>query len=250
MSQVGQDQVWRGVGTAARLGDQLFDRLTQLIERGEFPEGSRLPAESELAERFGVSRPVIREALSRLRSAGTIVSRRGSGSFVQSRGSRATQNPLATFGTLTSLAQVRHCYVIRTCIESEAAFYAAENRSPGALDGLRSALDRLETAIATGQIGMDADYEFHSGVARASGNVFLVGVMEAMRTPIEFTIDLARSLALRHPMDHLLTVQAEHVRIFEAIENGDAETARISMRTHVENSCRRVFEGPPEVPAA
>jgi DNA-binding FadR family transcriptional regulator len=59
---------------------------------------------------------------------------------------------------------------------------------------------------------MDADYEFHSGVARASGNTFLEGVMEAMRTPIEFTIDLARSLAMRHPMDHLLTVQAEHVR--------------------------------------
>jgi DNA-binding FadR family transcriptional regulator len=241
----GQSTHRDGVHPAVRLGDQLYHRLALLIERGEFAEGGRLPPESELAERFRVSRPVIREALSRLRSVGVIVSRRGSGSFVQKRADRPVEVPAAgSFGPVTSLAQVKQCYAFRACIESEAAFYAAENRSAEGLATLRGALDRIEVAIARGLVGMDADYEFHAGVVRASANPFFEGVMEAMRTPIEFTIDLARSLSMRRPMDHLLTVQAEHVAIFEAIERGDPEEARSAMRRHVENSCHRVFEGP------
>ncbi len=68
--------------------------------------------------------------------------------------------------------------------------------------------------------------------------------MESMRMPIEFAINLARSLAMTHPLDHLLTVQAEHVAMFEAIEAQDKEAARRAMRTHIRNACSRVFEGP------
>ena len=63
--------------------------MAGLIDKGEFSEGGRLPAESDLASRFGVSRPVIREALSRLRVMGVIVSRKGSGSYVQNVVTRA-----------------------------------------------------------------------------------------------------------------------------------------------------------------
>ena len=83
---------WGAVAPAARLGDQLSHRMAELIQRGEFSEGSRLPAESELADRFGVSRPVIREALSRLRVMGVIVSRKGSGSYVQRRAEVAARH--------------------------------------------------------------------------------------------------------------------------------------------------------------
>jgi DNA-binding FadR family transcriptional regulator len=245
VSQSGQSVDRERVEPATRLGDQLYHRLALLIERGEFAEGGRLPPESELAERFRVSRPVIREALSRLRSVGVIISRRGSGSFVQKRADRpAGPRSASSFGPITSLAEVRQCYAFRACVESEAAFHAAQNRSPEALGAMRDALDRIEVAIARGLVGMDADYEFHAGVAQASGNPFFEGVMEAMRTPIEFTIELARNLSMRRPLEHLLTVQAEHVAVFEAIQRGEPEPARAAMRLHVENSCHRVFEGP------
>src|SRR6202034_4911131 len=65
----------------ARLGDHLSSRISDLIDRGEFGDEGRLPSELALADRFGVSRPVVREALSRLRSRGVIVSRKGSGSY-------------------------------------------------------------------------------------------------------------------------------------------------------------------------
>jgi len=231
---------------AARLGDQLSQRMAALIDRGEFGEGHRLPAESELAARFGVSRPVIREALSRLRAMGFIVSRKGSGSYVQSRSDRPLQAPtMIGFGPLNSLAQVRKCYEFRVGVEGDAAYYAAQNRTPELLVAMREALGRMEKAIAQGAVGMSADFEFHMAVARASGNEFYAALMDSMRMPIEFAINLARSLAMTRPLDHLLTVQREHVRMFEAIEAKDGDAARRAMRAHVENACSRVFEGPP-----
>jgi len=236
---------WGAVVPATRLADQLAQRVATLIDRGEFAEGGRLPAESELADRFGVSRPVIREALSRLRVMGMIVSRRGSGSYVQKRTTRPTETRATIgFGPVNSMAEVKKCYEFRMGVEGDAAYYAALNRTPDMLVTMQSALHKMEKAIADGVVGMSADLEFHLAVARASGNEFFEAVMEAMRTPIEFTINLARSLALARPLEHLLTVQAEHVVMFEAIRAGDKEAARNAMRAHIANACSRIFEGP------
>jgi GntR family transcriptional regulator, transcriptional repressor for pyruvate dehydrogenase complex len=234
---------WGVLPPATRLGDRLCQHIEALIDRGEFGEG-RLPAESELATRFGVSRPVIREALSRLRVMGVIVSRKGSGSYVQKRASPPAEVPAIGFGPVSSLAQVRKCYEFRMSFEGDAAYYAAQNRTTETLLPIKDALDRMGRAIGEGELGMSADLEFHFAVARASGNEFFEAVMEAMRTPLEFAVNLARSLTLTRPLDHLLTVQAEHVAMFDAIEAGDGEAARLAMRTHIENACSRVFEGP------
>jgi DNA-binding FadR family transcriptional regulator len=236
---------WGPVAPPARLGEQLAVRMAELIERGEFNDGDRLPAEVELADRFGVSRPVIREALSRLRAAGMIVSRKGSGSYVQKRMDAAPRIMDAVgFGPVNSLAEVRKCYEFRIGLEGEAAYYAAQNRTPEMLLIMREALDKMETATAHGMVGMSADLEFHVAVARASGNEFFETVMQSMRMPIEFAINLARSLSLTRPLEHLRTVQTEHVVMLEAIEAGDKDAARLAMRTHIENACSRVFEGP------
>lgn len=234
---------------AATLSDQLSQRMIALIQRGEFGDDGKLPPEAEIADRFGVSRPVIREALSRLRATGFIISRRGSGSYVRQRALVPMQtSAVVGFGPLTSLAQVRQCFEFRIGVEGDAAYYAAQNRTPELMKVMRGALDRMEEAIDTGQIGMNADFEFHVAVARASGNQFYESVMEALRTPLEFAINLARSLAMTRPLDHMLTVQAEHIALYEAIEAGDRDAARLAMRTHVEHGCQRVFEGPGDRP--
>jgi DNA-binding FadR family transcriptional regulator len=109
---------------------------------------------------------------------------------------------------------------------------------------MRDALNRMEIAITEGVVGMGADLEFHFAVARASGNEFFEAVLRSISTPLEFAVNLARSLTLTRPREHLLTVQAEHVAMFEAIEAGDKDAARLAMRTHIENACSRVFDGP------
>ncbi len=244
LSTPGEGVGWNALATKARLGDRLSQHMAALIECGEFGEGERLPAESDLASRFGVSRPVIREALSRLRIMGVIISRKGSGSYVQKRADRPAEMQTAIgFGPLNSLAQVRKCYEFRVSLEGDAAYYAAQNRTAEMLLTMRDALDRMETAIAE-LGGMNADIEFHLAVAHASGNEFFEAVMRSMRTPLEFAVNLARSLTLTRPVEHMLTVQAEHVAIFEAIEAQDKDAACRAMRRHIQNACCRVFEGP------
>ena len=215
---------------SARLGDRLCLEIAELIDSGQFPEGCRLPAESVLAERFEVSRPVIREALSRLRLMGAIVSRKGSGSYVRERAAVPSSSAAAPFGPANSLAEVRTCFEFRAAVESEAAYHAALRRAPDDVARLRDALGRIETAIAAGDVGAHSDYDFHLAVARASGNAFFETVMRLMREPMEFAIDLARRLAMARSREHQITVHGEHVVIFDAIERREAERARAAMR--------------------
>jgi GntR family transcriptional regulator, transcriptional repressor for pyruvate dehydrogenase complex len=229
---------------ATETAEQLYRRLRDMIEQGRMAESGRLPAEGELAEEFGVSRYVIREALTRLRLAGVIVSRKGSGSFVRKREAQDVDALQTSLTHVDSIAQLRRCYEFRIGLEGETAYFAAQNRNAEALREMRIALDRLEEAVAARNVGMDADFEFHLGVARATGNGFFATVMEAMRAPIEFGINLGRSLSLRRPTRHLERIQSQHVAIFKAIEVGDRDGARRAMRDHITDAYNRMFNGP------
>ncbi len=228
---------------AERLTDVLYQRLASLIDEGDFVVGGRLPSETSLAQRFGVSRPLVREVLSRLRENGVIVSRKGAGSFVQRPSTAAPEPNALTFAPSSSLAQVKKGYEFRIGLEGEAAFWAAQNRSAKSLADMQAALYRLEEAIEGRSVGVDADYDFHLAVARASANQFFEAVMISMRAPITFAINLSRSLSLTRPVERLLAVQAEHVAIFQAIEAGDKIAAGSAMRRHIRNTCNKVFEG-------
>ena len=235
---------WEAMSRSASLGEQLSVRIGQMIGNGEFGEGARLPAESDLAERFGVSRPIISEALSRLRSQGVIISRRGSGSYVQKREEPTATPRVTAFGPINSLAQVKKCFQFRASIEGEAAYFAALNRSDEGLAQMRAALAYLEAAVLDRQVGSSPDYAFHVTIARATGNEFFEAVMHQLQTPIEFTINLARSLSLTRTVEHMMTIHAEHIGILNAIEAGDGDAARRVMRSHLDNACLRIFDGP------
>ena len=117
-------------------------------------------------------------------------------------------------------------------------------RTPEMLLTMRDALDRMALAIEQGIVGMNADIEFHFAVARASENEFFEAVMESMRTPLEFAVNLARALALKRPMRASPDGAGRarrHVRGDRGAGQGRGATA---MRTHIENACSRVFEGP------
>src|SRR3712207_5305575 len=135
----------------------MIDSITQ----GEFREQSKLPTESELAERFGVSRPTVREALSRLRSDGIIASRRGSGSYVV----RKPDENLLRFAPIESIADIQRCYAFRTWVEAGAAELAAEMRDQYDLNAIQAAYDAMAKALETGALGVDEDLAFHNAIA-------------------------------------------------------------------------------------
>src|SRR5690606_31830253 len=129
-------------------------------------EGQRLPSEQSLANAYGVSRPVVREALARLRADGIIVSRHGSGSYVR-------HQPATDFMRLAPIggvADLLRAYEYRAAIEGEVAWLAAERRTEADLAVLSKALKEMQRALEEREIGAEADMRFHRGVAAATKN--------------------------------------------------------------------------------
>ncbi len=222
--------------------DEAYRKILALITDGALAGGERLPSESEMAASIGVSRPVVRQALSRLQHAGVVKVRWGAGAYVEET---ATGSPVSpSFGPVRSLEEVRHAYTFRAFLEGDGAALAAQQRLPEGIAAAHRALEDLERALHTSVEAQAADWQFHIAIASSSANPFFRRVLRSIQQPIEFSISLTRTLSLTHPRERLLLVQAEHVAVMEAVEAGDAERARTAMRTHLTNACRRLFEGP------
>jgi GntR family transcriptional repressor for pyruvate dehydrogenase complex len=219
--------------------EEAYRRILGLITEATLGEGDRLPSEEDMATRFGVSRPVIRQALTRLQHAGVIDVRWGSGSYVRNAASSAP-----SFGPVRSLNEVRQVYELRATVESGAAALAAQRRPAAALAAARQALAKLDEALAADAVGHEADLQFHFAIATASENPFFERVLQCLKIPMDFAIGLSRSLSLTHPKERKRIVQAEHIAILRAIEAGEPEIASAAMRAHLENACNRVFNGP------
>jgi DNA-binding FadR family transcriptional regulator len=224
-----------------KLSHQIYERIFELIVSGEYPERSRLPSEFELSRRFGASRPIVREALARLRDDGLIVSRQGSGSYVQRRPDAA----VLRFVPVGSVADIQRCFEFRVGLEGAAAALAALRWEEEDLAEIRAALEDLDDCIREGRLGVEADARFHRAIAEATHNPFHVSVQRSLEPHVAFGMNLARNLSLLRPAARLRIVQDEHEVIVAAIEARDSGRAQKAMETHVENARRRVFEGTP-----
>jgi len=218
------------------LADTVFERIQRSIKSGAYAVDERLPTEHALAAEFQVSRPVIRDALQRLRDQGMIYSRRGAGSFVREQGIR---EPLG-FGQMENLSDLQHCYDFRLTIEPEAAAMAAQRRMPDALAKIKTALNLLRDATNRQAHRADADFMFHLSIAQASVNPYFVTAMQALEEHIAVGMRL-HGLSLRRTSDGLSHVLVEHTAIYDAISEGNGERARLLMRDHLAGSRDRLF---------
>jgi DNA-binding FadR family transcriptional regulator len=222
-----------------RRGERVYEAVLNAIMDGSFALGSRLPTEAALAERFSVSRPLVREALARLRDDGLVYSRQGSGSFVRARPDRS----VLRFAPLDSLAGIHRVYEFRQSIEGDAAYWAATRGDRKMLGAIAKALAVMDEAIESDQVGAAADFELHAAIARASVNPFYISALMSLRNQIVFGITLGRRLALARRGEHREMARRQHRAIFDAIKAGEAEQARAEMRRHLEMSRRTLFEG-------
>ena len=219
------------------LSDAVFDRMLRAIKSGAYAVDERLPTEHTLASEFQVSRPVVRDALQRLRDQGLIYSRRGAGSFVRDHGLR---EPLG-FGQMENLSDLQHCYDFRLTIEPEAAAMAAHRRTDNALKEIKSALDLLRDATNRQSHRADADFMFHLAIAKASANPYFSTAMKALEEHIAIGMRF-HGMSLRSTSNGLQHVFVEHTAVYQAISSGDAESARNLMKTHLAGSRDRLFE--------
>lgn len=221
------------------LADLVFDQLIRSIKSGAYAADEKLPTEHDLAAEFQVSRPVVREALRRLRDQGLIYSRRGAGSFVRQAGVRA---PLG-FGRLESINDLDRCYEFRLTLEPEAAARAAERRDAASLAAMEEALASMRAATDRHQHLEDADFAFHTAIARASANPYFDAAMAALKDHINVGMRF-HGLALQSAAGGLTHVFEEHRGVYEAIRDRDPAAARERMRAHLAGSRDRLFEGP------
>ncbi|MGO4624599.1 FadR/GntR family transcriptional regulator [Ensifer sp. 2YAB10] len=222
-----------------RLSDVVYDGIVALIARGDLRLNSRLPSETDLSTRFAVSRPVVREALGRLREDGVVVSRQGSGTYVK----RQPDVAVLRFAQVGSLADVQRCFEFRAGHEAAAAALAAERWQEEDLQNLREALEVLERCVKTGTVGIEEDRQFHEAVAHATRNPYYISIQESLAPHIATGMNITRQLSLLRTPERLRSVQSEHDAIFEAIRQRDSEGARIAMQRHILNARQRMFDG-------
>ena len=223
---------------AATLSDHVYHQLFSRISSGEYQQHFRLPGEHELARQFDVSRPVVRNALDRLRRDGLIYSRQGAGSFVNVR----HDQPVLGFNPVGTIADIQRCYEFRLTIECDAAFHAARRADSAALGEIERTLEALHEATQRSCHREDVDFAFHLAVTKASNNHYYVSSIRALQDHIAVGMKL-HGLSLMGPDPGLDRVFTEHRAIFEALSEREDDAAREAMRRHLEGSRDRLFEG-------
>ncbi len=217
-----------------KLYEEIASQMIAQIHDGTLHPGDRLPSERTLAEKFGVSRTAIREALRSMEMMGCVESRVGEGTFIRSP---SLSNILDPF----SMVMARNgkpdadLIEVRLILETEAAAMAAQRRTDAQLVELRQAVEDMRADIGAGDSGGAADDRFHSVLADACGNgamrVMLnmcSGLLSGMR-PIAQSVRSAPKVALK-----------DYIAICDAVEAQDERLARKLMRTHLNRALRRM----------
>jgi GntR family transcriptional repressor for pyruvate dehydrogenase complex len=228
-----------------RLSEQLADSFAASIRDGQLAAGERLPTEAAIVARFGVSRTVVREALSRLKTLGLIESRQGSGAFVRVQPVPTQQLVLDPDGSIGAVIQMVE---VRRALEAESAALAAARRTPQALRHIKDAMRALEIAAAAGD-GVQEDVQFHAAIAQAAQNPFLLATLSYLnRCLVDATRVTRANEATR--VELAQQVRDEHDAIVAAIEAGDVAAARLAGASHMVNAARRIGQADPAFWAA
>lgn len=222
---------------AGTLTDRVSEALIELISGDDFPPGSRLPSEIKMAGRFGVSRTVIREAVSRLKSEGLVESRQGSGVFVRERN---MDSPFRIDpNILESIHSVLQVVELRQVLEGEIAALAAKRRSSAQMVAIRKALEQIDADVSAGGDGVDADIAFHRCIAEATGNPHFLALIQFLFNFLRSATQTTRRIeSTRAALTQ--QVKDEHQTIVDALSRRDPEAARTAARLHMERASRRL----------
>jgi len=219
------------------LGQEVMDDLTAKIRNGLYKPGDKLPTEPAIMIEQGVSRTVVREAMSRLQAAGFVETRHGVGTFVLPQ----KETPSLDFMTVATIRDVLAMLELRISLETEAAGLAAQRRSDEHIAQMRRALDAFEEGVNKGESSVDADFDFHLQIALATDNRYFEDFYRHLGTTTipRTRLDTAK-FASDSGLSYLQQTNREHQYILDAIARQDTESARAGMRMHLTNSRERL----------
>lgn len=223
------------------LGNYVYNDLFNRIGTWELQVNARLPSEEHLAKSYKVSRPIVREALARLREDGVIHSRRGAGSFII----RIPQ-PLLNSNekNMKDWMELLHCYEFRTVLEGNIAYLAAQRATNEDKARIQTAYQRVYENYYSNTSGanpqeesdMDRDMSFHLAIAMATHNRFYVEALQAVMVHIKQSMFLITKVFQGHQERHITILKEEHNWIVNAILSGNPEQAKAAMVMHIQNA--------------
>jgi DNA-binding FadR family transcriptional regulator len=219
-----------------RLADQAYSGIVEFITSQHMRVGDRLPSELRLAEMFGISRTIVREALVRLSSDGITEARRGAGSFVKNKPS----DRLIAY-TKTNLSAALGTYEVRFVLESETARLAAARRSSQDMQSIEDALEKLRAALMSSVPAHDEDMELHRRIVLATANPAFLAAFEALSEEVDRIMRAGVDISRSRPPEVIGAMMREHEAIVEAIRAQDADGAALAMRWHLAEGRKRLM---------
>jgi len=214
-----------------RLSDTISALMIDWISVGGLEPGTPLPSEAELARRFSVSKPVIREALGRLSTLGAVQIRQGRPTVV----AEMTSRPLTEFFSLAVQMKsegLREAVELRRAIETQTAALAAERATEEDIEDLRAQTNRMAAEEST-EGWIEADIEFHLRIAQTARNSLISFLMDALQETMRFSIRSLQHFRGQHPVSKKME---HHLALLAAIEKHDPAAAAQAMDLHFDSS--------------
>lgn len=219
-----------------RLAFKVAQQIIASIKEGEYKPGERLPAERELAEKMGVSRGPLREALSSLQVANIIITKNGAGTFVNEI-IPSKRNAFKALASALSDQSPIDILEVREPIEVKAALLAAENRTEKNIVEMTNALEKLKKLIRSGNDPKEADMEFHLAIAKATNNTVLEKTMELIFSLMDkdFWETVMENLSVKvyqneKEIEEYIMI---HEEILKAVIDKNKEKAQLLMKLHI-----------------
>ncbi|NLC35709.1 MAG: FadR family transcriptional regulator [Alcaligenaceae bacterium] len=230
------------------LTDHVAGVLTERILAGRYPVGAKLPAGRLLAEEFGVSAAVIREATERLRTKGLVRSRQGAGCMVLANTLDDGFQLDAAFGG--NRQALLHIYELRAGLEGAAAALAAQRATPEDLRHMAHILAELKASLHVPESALEWDFAFHRSLTAATHNPHYSQLLAYLSDQWRHSVQVARlhTLELESPgashaskaLARTQSVHEEHEAIFRAISARDPVAARLRAQEHLQRACERL----------
>jgi GntR family transcriptional repressor for pyruvate dehydrogenase complex len=214
--------------------DLIIKQIRQLISSGRLKPGMRLPSERVLAERFGVGRGHIREALKKLEFYGILKTQPQKGTIVASLGVKALEGLISNI-LATETRDFESLMEIRALLEVHAARLAAQRADQKEIEEIFSAFEDFRTKVEQGQSGLEEDHLFHLKIAEESKNAVLRSLI-GLITPDIITMSRERQSG---QAERFQTTLKEHERILEGIRSRDPERAAQAMAEHMDMAHNR-----------
>jgi GntR family transcriptional repressor for pyruvate dehydrogenase complex len=220
--------LYRTVKTS-RLFEQIVQQVEDSILKGQLKPGDQLPAERDLAQRFGVSRTAVREAVKTLREKGLVEAYSGRGTFVTNGTSQAIRQSLDLMIRINQQEGSANLAGLRAVLEPEIAGLAAPRIEEQLLSTMREAVAIMDRSLNDPDAYVEADLDFHLALAEAAGNPLILSLLDSI-------VGLLREHRTRVFDVHggPERGQYHHKRILAAIERRDPEAAREAMRAHLQ----------------